>query len=279
MLNDDSYIQQYETLVLNNKYAIQTFAENDKNPELFDLRNICNLNFRGYGDEVGKRNAEINSNEFFLKGERRKMPVSKTYVMNKDYLITDTLALKSYDDIKNSGISEAISGWHENLKNKIEIQPLILNEFQPYDVLTPGDLIPGIINSLIEGGQKIGGEAVGIGVSVGRHVLMKKQIESIAANPSQLYNTSHTKTGGEIKLLENVRDRRYFTEDPVQVVQNMFNGGKWLNTFQIPYYGNDYLMSNFSNNWNTTGSEAFYGNAIAGKNEKAGEISLKRIWY
>ena len=35
----------------------------------------------------------------------------------------------------------------------------------------------------------------------------------------------------------------------------MFNGGKWLNTFHIPYYGGDYLMSNLSRNWNTTGSD------------------------
>jgi hypothetical protein len=57
--------------------------------------------------------------------------------------------------------------------------------------------------------------------------------------------------------------------------------GKWLNTFQIPYYGNDYLMSNFSSDWNTTGGEAFYGNSIAGdpnNDTKRPNISLKRIW-
>lgn len=279
MLNDEKYLNQYEALVLNNsKYAIQMYSESNKNPEIFDLRNICNKNFRGFDEDTAKINREINSNEFFLKGTGKQMPVSRTYIMNRDYLITDTLALKSYDDFKNSAINEVISGWHENLKNKIEIQPLILNEFQPYDVLTPGDLIPGVINAILEGGKKLTGGAAGIGVSFGRHTLMKKQIESIAADPSQLYNTSHTKTGASINLLENVRDRRYFTEDPVQVVQNMFNGGKWLNTFHIPYYGGDYLMSNFSRNWNTTGSEAFYGTSVAGRGGSAGEISLKRIW-
>jgi hypothetical protein len=279
MLNDEKYFKQYEELVLNgSKYAIQMYSESNKNPEIFDLRNICNKNFRGFEDNIPQINREINSNEFFLKGTKKQMPVSKTYIMNRDYLITDTLALKSYDDFKNSAINEVISGWHEILKNKIEIQPLILNEFQPYDVLTPGDLIPGVINAIFDAGKKIAGDVAGVGVSIGRHFLMKKQIESIAADPSQLYNTSHTKTGASIKLLENVRDKRYFTEDPVQVVQNMFNGGKWLNTFHIPYYGGDYLMSNFSGNWNTTGSEAFYGTSLAGRGGSAGEISLKRIW-
>ena len=60
----------------------------------------------------------------------------------------------------------------------------------------------------------------------------------------------------------------------------MFNGGKWLNTYQIPYYGNDYLESNFSQDWNQTGSEAFLGKTIAGNTDGvAAEISTKRIWY
>jgi hypothetical protein len=107
---------------------------------------------------------------------------------------------------------------------------------------------------------------------------MKNQIEKISNNPSLLYNTSHKKDGSSIDLSNDIRDRRYFSEDPVQVVQNMFNGGKWLNTFQIPYYGNDYLISNFSEDWNQTGSEAFLGSSLAG-NGNQNEISIKRFWY
>jgi hypothetical protein len=58
--------------------------------------------------------------------------------------------------------------------------------------------------------------------------------------------------------------------------------GKWLNTFQIPYYGNDYLSAKHSHNWKLEGSERFFGDAIAGKTPgygKAPELSTKRIWY
>ena len=113
--------------------------------------------------------------------------------MNKDFLITDTLTLKSYDDLKSSGIGEILSGWHENLKSKIEIQPLIINEFQPYDMLSPADLMPGVINSLIKGTEKFSLGLAGIAVSVGRNSLMKDQIDSISNDPSILYNKSGEK--------------------------------------------------------------------------------------
>jgi ribosomal protein S8 len=226
MLNDENYINQYEALVLNNsKYAIQMYSDSNKNPEIFDLRNICNKNFRGFDDNTAKINREINSNEFFLKGTNRQMPVSRTYMMNRDYLITDTLALNSHNDFKNPVINEIIGGLHENLKNKMEIQSLILNEFQPYDMITPGDLIPGVLDELAKLGNKAVGESIGIGVSIGRNFLMNSEINRIANNPSLLYGKSEDGNENELK---NVRDRRYFSSDPVQVVQNMFNGRKMV---------------------------------------------------
>jgi hypothetical protein len=62
----------------------------------------------------------------------------------------------------------------------------------------------------------------------------------------------------------------------------MFNGGKWLNTFQIPYYGNEYLSAKHSRNWKQTGSEGFFGSLAGSSQQTVGQapkLSTKRIWY
>ena len=264
MLSDDKYLELYEGM-LNEKYVITSFGESEKNATLFDLRNVKDTNFRSYVAEPERKrmSEEINGNGYFLKGRGRQMSLSKSYYMNKDFLVIDALSLHSFDLI-SGGINQTIYGMAENLKNKSNIQPLILNEFQPYDMLTPADLIPNLLTTITQGTDKLIGGMGGIAVSIGKHYFMNHNIEQFSKNPELLYNESLDKDGNSIDLTMKNRVRKYFTTDPVQVVQNMFNGGKWLNTFHIPYYGNDYLMSNFKDDWNQTGSEAFLGSTIAG---------------
>jgi hypothetical protein len=45
----------------------------------------------------------------------------------------------------------------------------------------------------------------------------------------------------------------------------MFNGGKWLNTYELPYYGKDYLEAQYSGDWNLQGAEGFWGKEMAGE--------------
>ena len=238
---------------IENKYKYKISSKRIKNEPntLKDLRNISvsgnALNFRKNDTAVDEG---INL-------------VSKSYYMNKDFLVIDALSLHSFDLI-SGGINQTIYGMAENLKNKSNIQPLILNEFQPYDMLTPADLIPNLLTTITQGTDKLIGGMGGIAVSIGKHYFMNHNIEQFSKNPELLYNESLDKDGNSIDLTMKNRVRKYFTTDPVQVVQNMFNGGKWLNTFHIPYYGNDYLMSNFKDDWNQTGSEAFLGSTIAG---------------
>lgn len=59
----------------------------------------------------------------------------------------------------------------------------------------------------------------------------------------------------------------------MQVVQNMFNGGRWLNTYELPYFGGDYLKANYSNNWTTGDSTGFLG-ALAGSEKDGGTKML-----
>ena len=116
---------------IENKYKYKISSKRIKNEPntLKDLRNISvsgnALNFRKNDTAVDEG---INL-------------VSKSYYMNKDFLIIDTLSLKS-EDIERSNISEIAYGFSKNIEKMSNIQPLILNEFQPFDMLSPADLMP-----------------------------------------------------------------------------------------------------------------------------------------
>lgn len=43
----------------------------------------------------------------------------------------------------------------------------------------------------------------------------------------------------------------------------MFQFGRWLNTYEIPFYGNQYLKSNTNGNWNTQGLAAKFGDTAS----------------
>jgi hypothetical protein len=230
-------------------------SKREKQDGLLDLRNINGVNFR--------KNENATGNE----------SPSKSYFMNRDFLVIDSLSLKSYDTLENPEISNILHGIRENIEKAPLIQPLILNEFQPYDMLSPADLMPGGIMAKVTDGIQKGAEMLGgnVLISLGKNILMKTNIDKFSKNPELLY-----------RMHEGTRKRKYFSSDPVQVVQNMFNGGRWLNTFQIPYYGNEYLSAKHSKNWKLTGSETFFGNALAGGTPAVGqapELSTKRIWY
>ena len=246
---------------IENKYKYKISSKRIKNEPntLKDLRNISvsgnALNFRKNDTAVDEG---INL-------------VSKSYYMNKDFLIIDTLSLKG-EDIERSNISEIAYGFSKNIEKMSNIQPLILNEFQPFDMLSPADLMPaGIFEKLGEFTNKaigfLGGNAL---ISLGKNYLMKRNIDEFSKNPEQLYNIANEINGKtKINLHEKNRVRKYFTSDPVQVIQNMFNGGRWLNTFQIPYYGNDYLIANHKQNWSSSDSSNFLG-GLAGSNPTPG---------
>lgn len=230
-------------------------SKREKQDGLLDLRNINGVNFR--------KNENATGNE----------SPSKSYFMNRDFLVIDSLSLKSYDTLENPEISNILHGIRENIEKAPLVQPLILNEFQPYDMLSPADLMPGGIMSKVTQAGQNGAEFLGgnVLISLGKNILMKTNIDRFSKNPELLY-----------RMNEGTRKRKYFSSDPVQVVQNMFNGGRWLNTFQIPYYGNEYLSAKHSKNWKPAGAEGFFGSALAGDKPKVGEaptLSTKRIWY
>ena len=143
--------------------------------------------------------------------------------MNKDYLFTNNL---------HSPIPLGVV----NRMNIPEIQPLIINEFQPNVMLSIADLMPKTLDEL---GGTLKGLMGGAVINIGRQYLTNHLMQTAAANPDELYLSSHKKAR--------------FSTDPVQNVRNMFMGGKWLNTFELPYYGSTYLNGDYRSSWKVGG--------------------------
>ena len=147
--------------------------------------------------------------------------------MNKEYLFTNSL---------NSPYSTV---FHSTRQDAPAIQPLIINEFQPNPFLSIGDLLPEFMNTLGGALGSVADNTVGPLVRIGSKKITESFMRDAARKPDTLYLSSHK--------------YERFTSDPVQTVRNMFMGGKWLNTFEIPYYGSFYLNGDYKKQWNVGG--------------------------
>jgi hypothetical protein len=257
-------LQQSSKIQNQDSYQIASFASGKNYSKLFDLRNINDKNFRGNSilKDAGLENNSMitDSTLNVMTNGNRVLNNSRSYIYNKDFLINDTLSL--YKDLEIDH-GYRVAGISSGLITKPLVQSLILNEFQPYDVISPADVLPGAVGSIVgvlqTTGDLLGGNVI---VALGKHAMNKSKVDDISLNPSQLYG-----------LGAKTRERKYFTSDPVQVVQNMFNGGKWLNTYELPYYGKDYLKGKHSDKWSLGDSSGFLG-ALAG-NDDPGSIGAK----
>ena len=119
---------------------------NNNSHVLRDLRNLDYRNFRGYFES--NANGERNNYNFASRHESdkekdKRLPLrspSKSYIKGRDFMFADTLAAFNSDQT--------------NLF-KPEIQPLILNEFQPNEMITPADLLGPLLDLIMAGLSKI----------------------------------------------------------------------------------------------------------------------------
>jgi tetratricopeptide (TPR) repeat protein len=173
--------------------------------KLIDLRNVNEKNFRGWSADAMKGYAAAGIS----------LTPSRSFYMNQNYLFSDCLAKIGTD--------------FQKFRSTPEIQQLILNEFQPYQMLSIKDLIPQIGETMGQIGMAAA-NAVGSNViAIAKNAIHNNFLDRYSQDPSTLYTTNHK--------------REYFTDDPVTQVRNMFNGGIWLNTYELPFYGKDYLKA------------------------------------
>ena len=210
-----------------------TFADS----ELADLRNVNYLNWRtntNYKKEDGPEKTALSS-------------PSKSFYMNHDYLFSDSLGQLGQDYLIS------------NKEQKPEIQKLILNEFQPYKTLTMKDVLASIGDAAGQGLDIMNNVGGSIIFSLGLTKLVNYNIDQYSRNPELIYSKYSNSKQSSTATSGRHGERFAFTADPIQMIHNMFNGGIWLNTYELPYYGTDYLIGKYSDKWTVGGIEASMG--------------------
>ena len=59
--------------------------------------------------------------------------------------------------------------------------------------------------------------------------------------PSKIYDLTEIKKDANNKIKEN----------PISWIQTLFNSGRWLNTYELPFYKDTYLTANQYGKWAT----------------------------
>ena len=221
---------QYENFNANSGVLISNYTNrNNADSRLVDIRNLpSNKNFRTF------YNTKLDSNNMDLKTPAR------SYFLT-DYKFAESLTLVN------------------DLQKEPKIPMLILNEFQPYESISPGDILNGLgefISKVVLSMFGFAGEPILTG---GGKLITNAFINKYAKNTRQIYTDAATRGGP-----------KYFTSDPIKIIQNMFMAGRWLNTYEIPYFGGQYLKANYSQNWQLGDSAGFLGSGFSNMTKMMG---------
>jgi hypothetical protein len=169
------------------------------------------------------------------------------FMSSNDFVFSNTFTMTN--TINNSGTS---------------VQPIILNEFQPLPyrdmVFMLNDLLSfgaGIVNGFSGGSAGDVAEKIVEVVSgpISREVT-GQIIKSISENPRELY---HSGAMNDTSRLH-----------PMTWVRKMFEKGKWLNTYELPFFGNTYLQAPNATKWSIGGLEKSLGGNLMYKVLKEG---------
>ena len=217
------------------RYNIGALTPNTSTAELYDLRNINYTNFRGSkgssadSETVGADGTKTTTTTY-------RSGASKSYYMHIDYVFSNDLNMSSIDE-----------------KYKQNIQPIILNEFQPNEMIQINDVIGGTLKGLdkvLALGLSVAGDFMKPGTKFITNIL----IDKVSKDPKSLYSTNRKNNSSpELKDL---------IFDPVLKVRNMFRGGKWLNTYELPFFNNNFLEANWSNKWSGYGITGDFGEEV-----------------
>ena len=207
------------------------------NQTMYDIRNYNNFRSSNRTTSTNPTTAE-NTN------------YSKSFYMSRN----DFYWSQNYNDIKDQ----------LNKTERQSIQNIILNEYQPTLQYNLGSDLFGLIDNLAAGGvklfvdhlgmnetlTKIGGLAASYGAGKYAEYEYNKTLNNYSEHPEQLYNA-----------------QQYAKKiNPMYYIERLFNKGRWLNTFELPFVANsqvknDYLkLATDPGSWNIGGLTDKSGN-------------------
>jgi hypothetical protein len=227
---------------ITNAYSIAKKAR-DKRTYHPTKEEINNGEKYSYGDLRAYHNFRKAGNNDGMIGNPRTYSMSaKDFIFSNEFTMSNT--------IKNSGIG---------------VQPIILNEFQPLpyrdEAFLAADIasFTGAILNAATGGQLEGIAANAIKALSGpiSREVTGQLIKSLSENPNKLFgDTAIAEDKGAI--------------NPMSLVKKLFGAGRWLNTYELPFFNNTYLEATAGDKWSVGGISKELGDGLLNKFLKEG---------
>ena len=141
------------------------------------------------------------------------------------------------------------------------IVPIILNEFQPERVVFTSKLVGSFLTDL--GKNLLKGTGIlesklagGIVQSIGSNT-ENAIAEMVSRNPNNLYDLNAS---------------AWKMPNPMKAILEMFPNGRWLNVYELPFFGSEYLKADQYTNWET-------GDLSQKLGDDANKFAKERIKY
>ena len=195
---------------------------NAPNREMYDLRNFHN--FRS------------NNSYKQMNGQAKTSPNP-----NRSYYLSD---ICYSDSINYTGNDRQLNP---------DVQTIVINEFQPNLTVNAGKVLATLTDSLVSNLTKnidtrspdsIASILAQSAENVAAPMLRQKAIDIYSKNPKLLYGSNGKSLSGDTligkdsgflgdvgrQILNNIK------LDPMEQIRYMFQGGKWLNTYELPFF-------------------------------------------
>ena len=235
---DDSDLKRN---IVSNMYRYN--IDDSLNDQLIDVRNY--YNFRNSNNaHKEQNNGHTTYDNQFINGTN----ASRSFYMSKN----DFYWSQNYNEIYLADGNEI---------EHLPIQNIILNEYQPQVNHNLGKQLIDIGVSLIDGLAelvaskskgfgKVALDVIGKGAEVAANQWMvtqiNKELVDLSKNPSKLYNQQSWQ--GDNKIAH-----------PMYYVQRLFTGGRWLNTYQLPFVAGGKVKTDYIKNAQNSGNWSIGG--------------------
>lgn len=215
------------------KYNILTTSPNQF---LVDIRNF--YNFRSTRDNMATgTNTAITATASVQAGTN---PSKSYYMTAGDFLFAEDFNLNT------------------QVNKSIQYAKLIINEKQPSEVLHVGSVIDkavDVANSKIgKKGSNIINKAINVigdAAETAKPAITNYLTTRYSINPALLYGNDGDASKSPAGNF-----------DPINLYRKLFHAGNWLNTYQVPYFSNDYLDAKLASKWTLGNSEKDLGSSL-----------------
>lgn len=231
-----------QNAVLDNNFRYN--IKRNFNEKLIDIRNVKNFRASNLQDKAKLNAARTHNRQYINATTADGTNASKSFYMSRN----DFYWSQNFRDVLDEDGRIA----------KQSIQNIILNEYQPslqYNIgleifshldTEGGKLVDKAGEKLQEKMGRFGKIGMGIISSAAEHLIEKfynDRLDYLSEFPQQLYGEEHYED----------------FSNPMYYIEHLFNNGKWLNTYELPFIENEKVKTDYLKNSDDSGTWSIGG--------------------